>query len=127
MIDVLLSVRPRWCRKILKREKPVELRKSRPRLKGAFRVYLYETRQGRGAVVGECICLAVEIAAPRIYSPEMVEGSCLSIEEIDTYANGRPVYGWYLAKITEYKHPRPLSDFNLQRAPQSWCYIREVA
>nr|DAQ35596.1 MAG TPA: hypothetical protein [Caudoviricetes sp.] len=127
MIDVLLSVRPRWCRKILKREKPVELRKSGPRIKGIFRVYLYETKQGRGAVVGECICWMVERDSPGIYSTAMVEGSCLSAEEIDTYANGRPVYGWYLAKITEYKHPRPLSDFNLQRAPQSWCYIKEVA
>lgn len=127
MIDVLLSVRPCWCGKILRREKPVELRKSRPRIEGAYRVYLYETRQGRGAVVGECICWMVERAAQRVYSPAMVEGSCLSIEEIDTYANGQPVYGWYLAKVTEYKHPRPLSDFNLQRAPQSWCYVKEVA
>lgn len=126
MIDILLSVRPRWCRKILRREKPVELRKSSPRIKSVFRVYLYETKQGRGAVVGECICWMVERAAKRIYSPAMVEGSCLSIEEINTYANGRPVCGWYLAKVTEYKHPRQLSDFNLQRAPQSWCYVKEV-
>ncbi len=127
MIDVLASIQPHWCREILALHKPVELRKSRPRIEEVFRLYLYETKAGRGMVVGECICWMVEKAGRRSYSPAMVEGSCLSIDQINAYAKNKPVYGWYLGKIAEYKTPRPLSDFGLQRAPQSWCYIREVA
>jgi predicted transcriptional regulator len=124
MIDVLLSVHPVWCRKILSREKIVELRKSKPRTDAPFHVYLYETRQGRGAVTGECICFIVEKAAQRPYSCGLLQGSCLSIYQITEYAKHKPVYGWYLAKVVEYTTPKPLSDFGLQRAPQSWCYIK---
>lgn len=124
MIDVLASIRPFWCKKILRREKPIELRKSHPNTEEPFRVYLYETKVGRGMVVGECICWFMEKAYQRSYSATMVEGSCLSVDQINAYAKNKPVYGWYLAKVTEYKKPRPLSDFGIERAPQSWCYVK---
>ena len=124
MIDVLLSIRPVWCRKIFRHEKLVELRKSSPRIAAPFRVYLYETKEGRGAVVGECTCWFVEKAVQRSYSPVILESSCLSFEQINEYGKGKTVYGWYLAKVTEYKDLRPLSDFGVQRAPQSWCYVK---
>jgi len=127
MIDVLLSIRPNWCKKILTGEKSVELRKSHPRIEGEFRVYLYETKSGRGMIVGECICWFIERAEQRSYSPVMLEGSCLTFDQISDYAKNKPVYGWYLAKVTEYKMPRPLSALGLQRAPQSWCYVKEAA
>jgi predicted transcriptional regulator len=128
MIDVLLSIRPNWCKKVLSGEKPVELRKSRPcTTEKTFQIYLYETKLGRGAIVGGCICWMVEKAEQRSCSVAMVEGSCLTIDQIATYAKNKPVYGWYLAKVTEYKTPRPLSDLGINRAPQSWCYIKEAA
>lgn len=124
MIDVLLSIRPNWCKKILSGEKSVELRKSRPRIDVPFHVYLYETRQGRGAIVGECICFFVEKSEQRSCSIAMIEGSCLTIDQINEYSKGKFLYGWYLAKVLEYQTPKQLSDFDFQRAPQSWCYIK---
>lgn len=123
MIDILLSIQPHWCKEILSLRKPVELRKTCPRPSTPFRVYLYETKAGRGMVVGECVCWMVEKAAQRAYSQVMIEGSELSSDEIAAYGKGHTVCGWYLAKVKEYERPRPLSDFGLQRAPQSWCYV----
>ena len=42
-------------------------------------------------------------------------------------------YGWYWYKyalkisgVQKYASPRPLADFGIARAPQSWCYAKEV-
>lgn len=45
---VLISIRPKWCEKIMSGEKTVEVRKSRPNLKTPFRCYVYCTH-GTGA------------------------------------------------------------------------------
>jgi len=124
MQSVILSIRPHWCREIIALRKYVEVRKSHPNTNGEFRVYLYETKQGRGAVVGECVCWFMEKVAQRDYSVSMVAGSCLTSGQISEYAKGKPIYGWYVAQVIEYEAPKPLSEFGLQRAPQSWCYIR---
>jgi len=127
MIDILLSIRPSWCKKILSKEKPIELRRSRPHGDIQYHIYLYETKQGRGAVVGECICSSIEQAIEQFDRIAMVEGSCLTLDQINAYSKRKPVYGWYLSKVVEYTKPKPLSDFGIKRAPQSWCYIKEAA
>lgn len=64
---VMLSVRPKWCEKIISCEKTVEVRKNRPKLETPFKCYIYETqgwvekdgimafRLG-GRVIGEFTC-----------------------------------------------------------------------
>ena len=44
MKAVLMSIRPQWCRKIMEGSKTVEVRKSEPKLKPPFRVYIYCTK-----------------------------------------------------------------------------------
>ncbi len=71
---VLISIRPKWCEKIVNGEKTVEVRKTRPKLNTPFRCYIYCTLPkyphedfittdypkpqfyGGGKVVGEFIC-----------------------------------------------------------------------
>lgn len=129
MISVLASIRPFWSRKILAREKTVEIRRTAPRAANGepFRVYLYETRPGAAAVVGEVICFFTEKAKTRPYNAMMVQGSCLSLEEIKEYAKGKAFWGWHIFNVVEYQEPVPLERFGLTRAPQSWCYVKEDA
>lgn len=131
MISVLASVRPQWCRLIFSGRKPVEIRKSAPRLpdgENQFRVILYEARGngGCGAIVGEAVCFFVEKAVPP-FNVRLSDLSCVDPDSLREYSHGKPIYGWYLAYVTKYQQPRPLSDYGLQRAPQSWCYIRTAA
>lgn len=42
---VLISIRPKWCEKIARGEKTVEVRKTRPKLETPFKVYIYCTNQ----------------------------------------------------------------------------------
>lgn len=43
---VMISIRPKWCEKIVNGEKTIEVRKTRPKLETPFKCYIYET-QGR--------------------------------------------------------------------------------
>lgn len=44
---VMLSIRPKWCEKIISGEKTVEVRKTRPKLDTLFKCYIYCTIGGR--------------------------------------------------------------------------------
>ena len=44
MKKVLISIHPRWCKKIISGEKVLELRKSKPKLDLPFRCYIYCTK-----------------------------------------------------------------------------------
>lgn len=41
---VLISIRPRWCEKIARGEKTIEVRKTRPKLEMPFKCYIYCTK-----------------------------------------------------------------------------------
>lgn len=41
MVGVVISIRPKWCRKILLEEKTIEVRKSKPKLDVPFICYIY--------------------------------------------------------------------------------------
>ena len=46
MKALLLSIQPVWCSKIVLKEKTVEVRKTRPKLKPPFKCYIYCTLAG---------------------------------------------------------------------------------
>lgn len=43
---VMISIRPKWCEKIARGEKTIEVRKTRPKLETPFKVYIYCTVAG---------------------------------------------------------------------------------
>lgn len=91
---VLISIRPKWCEKIVSGEKTIEVRKNRPKLKTPFKAYIYCTTgrpdlnipisqerlmqdylntgsmkslncpHGNGKVIGEFTCDRVDLIVP---------------------------------------------------------------
>lgn len=78
---VMISIRPKWCEKIVNGEKTIEVRKTRPKLQPPFKCYIYCTKDakmqwwtgsrysyaddhshnafdkcGNGKVIGEFVC-----------------------------------------------------------------------
>lgn len=43
MKAVLISIKPKWCKKIVSGEKTLEVRKSKPKIPAPFKVYIYCT------------------------------------------------------------------------------------
>ena len=88
---------------------------------------------GAGAVVGFFSCGAYE--ATNAFTLHDFKGkeelrrsfitrSCLTEDELVAYAQDSAIYGWRVNMVVRFPKPRPLSDFGLTRAPQSWQYLK---
>lgn len=133
---VMLSIRPKWCEKIVNGEKTIEVRKTRPKLDMPFRGYIYCTLQGcneffrvdlgrdvakwnrgkwadrKGKVIGEFTCDRIYELAPLNHAPDDVEKqACLTREEIVNYLKGTG-YGWHITGLKIYDTPKELSKFS---------------
>lgn len=140
---VLISIRPEWVKLILSGEKTLEVRKNRPRLETPFKCYIYETMEGRGAVVAEFMCDKIECvdipypAFQKDLDKRYIEQSCVSYYELHRYVYHDSAYFWHISDLRAYNYPKPLSDFrrprvngnvelHLTHPPQSWCYVEEL-
>lgn len=176
---VLISIRPEWVARISRGVKTTEVRKSCPKQKTPFRCYIYCTmpntkdphkllgihgtdgkiRRGNGKVIGEFICDKITINIPgyKDHVPaywDLVDGSCLTTDELMDYGKWNILYGWHISNLFIYDQPKSLNDFRHQcenkwwceccdmysdndgscgnaalqisRPPQSWCYVEEL-
>lgn len=61
----------------------------------------------------------------------LLNDSCLSFDEIGRYVVGKKefgfhtFYGWHISNLIIYDKPKDLREFELLRAPQSWCYVKD--
>lgn len=123
MTEIMISIRPEWVDKIMKLEKRWEMRKTRPRQTGPYRVFIYETEGG--GVVGEFICDAFQEIGPDEISKEVLRDTMLTAKEAIEYAGGMTVYLWRIRSLVDYREPRALGAYGLERPPQSWCYVKD--
>lgn len=61
---VLLSIRPKWCEKIVNGEKTIEVRKSRPKIETPFKCYIYCTKPSKKC---QTICGCMVINTDELY------------------------------------------------------------
>lgn len=123
---VMLSIRPKWCEKIISGEKTVEVRKNRPKLDTPFKCYIYCTQSGvalgawgkHGKVIGEFTCDRIDRLDPAnepygIYDidDDYVLQTCLENGALWDYGHGTPLYGWHISNLRIYEAPRELSEF----------------
>ena len=129
---VMLSIHRKYDELIFSGRKTLEIRKTAPRCKGKYIIYMYETKRdgGAGAVVGffqSGITVITDGFGKSLNDEDydkaradFARAACLTEDELITYANGATLYGLTVNTPIRFPHPRPLSDFGLTRAPQSW-------
>lgn len=115
--EIILSLRPEWCRKVFSGEKTIEIRKTIPRKGMPFKVFVYETKPGAGKIVGEFVVRRFWCN----YRNKDGGKSCLTDTQIIDYGSGK-AYGWEISDVSEYVNPVPLGDMGIHKAPQSWMY-----
>lgn len=121
MRKVLQSIRPKWTELIFTGQKHKELRKSKPAdIEYPFKVCVYETKPGAGAVIGEYTCKVIATSNLPEY---FVQGSCVPLDDIEAYMGKGRLSAWDISNVVLYSQPVPLSEFGLSRPPQSWCYV----
>ena len=120
--DVMLSVSGKYTEPILRGVKWWEVRKTAPKIKPPFTVYLYETRSrytafgffhhGTGCVVGEFVCDGIETVYRGKNGFRVSLRTCLSSSQVQDYAgDADKLYLWHISKAKGYPVARPFSDF----------------
>lgn len=128
---VLISIKPKWCEKIAKGEKTIEVRKTRPKLKPPFKCYIYCSEGNEllilkktqninlnRKVIGEfeCNCISMLRATNIIqcYYNHNSIATCLTDKELLDYANGKnELYYWNISNLKIYDNPKELSEFQI--------------
>ena len=131
MKAVMISIQPKWCEKIAKGEKTIEVRKTAPQ-EVPFKCYIYETKGQyvkfthgahtkygyvRGKVIGEFICNLVD-EYPYDYcdgvdiDDDTILETAIDREDINIYAKGKTLYGWHISDLKIYDTLKELSEFN---------------
>lgn len=123
MKSVLISIRPEWCGLIASGKKTIEVRKTYPKLPTPFKCYIYETKArtdtptfidedghvlytGRGQVIGEFVCDLMGL-----HPGTDVPSSCVPIEKLKKYANGKMLARWHISDVKIYDEPKELGSF----------------
>lgn len=132
---VMLSVRPKWCEKIARGEKTIEVRKTRPKLETPFKCYIYCTqgndarrlRGSWGKVIGEFTCDRIykidkdstdflfKAGGLSVYKQAAEEkcGLCVAMtdDELHGYLGHCQGYGWHISGLKIYDVPKKPSEF----------------
>lgn len=138
---VLISIRPRWCEKIVNGNKTIEVRKTRPKMDTPFKCYIYCTIGGQdlnipisqerlmrdyletgsmkslncplgnGKVIGEFTCDRIYGLAPLNHAPDDVEQQACLTRKEIVRYLKGVGYGWHITDLRIYDVPRELSEF----------------
>lgn len=99
---VMLSIRPKWCEKIVNGNKTIEVRKTRPKMNTPFKCYIYCTKDKHLAFMQNrfgtklIACMDAETAIPvggAVGNGKIIgEFTCDRIYELETKARGGSYY-----------------------------------
>ena len=135
---VLISIRPKWCEKIINGRKTMELRKSVPKLEVPFKCYIYCTSGhpyisvkggnldrdtvrtntvGRcnGKVIGEFVCDYILQRCEMANADIAEQQSCVRREDIYfiySEEGKHYIYGWHISNLKIYDEPKDLIEFH---------------
>lgn len=128
-MNVILSIHPEWAKLIYEGKKTIEWRKNIP-LNNVELVYLYETAPVC-KVTGFFKFYAFTIVSKTHLELEkklLEEKGCVSIDDLKKYfGKQEKIFGWFCnagSKSNQFAYPVELSEFEIKRAPQSWCYTK---
>ena len=126
---VLMTIRARHIRNMRRGRKRWELRKTRPKIVPPFRVHLCESGSG-GKVTAMFTCPEI-LDVTDLPADQIAKMACITREEVEDYrAKGRGrLYAWIIDRFYD-KRPglwvNHITDYGVNRPPQSWCYTREA-
>lgn len=124
-MDILLSVKSKYLKRIYDGTKSIEIRKQVPRkLNPSDIVWFYES--GKGAVTGLGRFYGYKVVTPNEALEFYREQMGVTDTEFWNYVGDTTeivLLGFTF--VSYFDKGLPLSDFGLERAPQSYCYIED--
>ena len=133
MKAVLISIKPKWCKRIANGQKTIEVRKTRPKMDTPFKCYIYCTKAKEVVdigktfswgkeVIGEFVCdniypiknqysNFVIANATKGETNEIARQSCLDDDDMVSYLVDKDGYAWHISDLVIYEQPKELSEF----------------
>lgn len=123
MADVLISIKPEFAEKILSGEKRYEYRKQNfHRIVDKLVVY---ASHPVGKVIGEAKVINLLESDPETIWHETYTAAGIDKARYDEYFKGRDTaVAICLGEVKRYKKPLNLSDYEIERPPQSYLYLK---
>ena len=122
MSQMLLSINPEHVENILQGSKRFEFRKVRCK-SDVENIIIYSTSPVM-RVVGEAEVLGIIEDDPDSVWDLTFQYAGISKSFFDSYFKGKKTaIAYQLGKVIEYENSKPLSDFGINYAPQSFIYI----
>ena len=144
---VMLSIRPKWCAKIIIGRKTMELRKSVPKLEVPFKCYIsctsghpYISVKGgnldrdtvrtntvgrcNGKVIGEFVCDYILQRCEMANADIAEQQSCVRREDIYfkySEEGKHYIYGWHISSLRIYDEARELTEFRRSCPNDLYC------
>ena len=117
----VFSLKPKWAELILTGRKTVEIRRTAPKHM-LDRILIYDT--GKHMVTGVVRVKGMASGYPLSIWEQYGEASKLTRDEYMGYAGERTtMYAFTLAYPQRFAAAKNLSEYGIERAPQSWCYL----
>ena len=123
-MNILISIKPKYAAQIYDGTKLYEIRKVLPKhFDWGDTIYFYES--GTGVITGRAIVDVIVSGEPEYLYKKIQTGLGIGYDDYKKYvSNAKQVYYIGLADATKFNRPLTLHDFDLKRAPQSFCYLR---
>ena len=117
---VLISIRPKWCEKIINGQKTIEVRKTRPKMNPPVKCYIYKC--GNGKVIGEFLCdEIININGAGRIPSDIARPTCMEPAELHQYLGAAVGYGCHISNLKIYDHPYEMSSFRGACKNDWWC------
>lgn len=133
-MDILITIKPHHLHNIRIGAKKWELRRTKPTQIGEFevpvRVYCCESGSG-GKITAEFQCYHMRAVWNNDSDIKIAaEKACISEREVRQYIGDKDfIYAWTIDNVIDYTRDkgnpiRHITEFGIERPPQSWCYIK---
>ena len=124
-MKVLLSIKPEFVEQIFAGTKKYEFRKSMFKRDDVKSVIIYASSPVR-KIVGEFEIAGILSSDIDLIWDITKEYSGISRTYYDSYFQERKIANAVqIGRITKFEQPKNLSDYNINKAPRSFCYISE--
>lgn len=124
-MKILMSIKSEYADKILNGTKIYELRK-KPLKNEIDTIVIYSSGKVK-KIVGEFkIDFIIKDIPENIWNLGETVLGISKDKFFEYYKNSEYAYAIKIKQIKKYEAPKKLSDFGIKKAPQSFCYIKEL-
>ena len=122
-MKVLMSIKPKFVEEIFSETKTFELRKKI--FKSSINTIVIYSSSPKKKVVGEIIIDKIISSTPKLLWKSYKNNLGISEKEyFKYYKNSKVAYAIKIKKVIKYKKELELKDFGIEKAPQSYQYVK---